>query len=68
MLKIDLKLQIMNQIGHCLKEKNEKIIELTKDELGRKIIKFVGLRAKAYSHSIDDGSEDKKQKVEKCVL
>ena len=30
-----------------------------KDELGRKITKFVGLRAKTYSYLIDDGSENK---------
>ena len=41
-----------------------------KDELGGKIItKFVGLRAKTYSHLIDDGSDDKKQKgTKKCVI
>ena len=34
-----------------------------KDELGGKIVtKFVGLRAKAYSYLIDDGSKDKKAK------
>ena len=42
------------------KEKNKKVIELMKDELGGKIIiKFVGLRAKTYSYLIDDGSEQK---------
>ena len=31
--------------------------------------KFVGLRAKSYSHLIDDGSEDKKAKgTKKCVI
>ena len=41
-----------------------------KDELGGKImVKFVGLRTKTYSYSIDDGSEDKKQKsTKKCVI
>ena len=34
-----------------------------KDELGGRIItKIVGLRVKAYSYLIDDGSEDKKSK------
>ena len=34
--------------------------ELTKDGLGGKTMtEFVGLRAKAYSYLIDDGSEDK---------
>ena len=41
-----------------------------KNELGGRIItKFVGLRAKTYSHLIDDGSDDKKQKgTKKCVI
>ena len=41
-----------------------------KDELGGKIMtKFVGLRAKTYSYSIDDGNEDKKAKDTKmCVI
>ena len=40
------------------------------DELRRKIMtKFVGLRAKAYSYLIDDGSENKKAKgTKKCVI
>ena len=41
----------------------EKIIGLIKDELGWKMVtKFVGLRVKAFSYLIDDGSEDKKTK------
>ena len=41
--------------------KNKKAIKLMKDELGRKIMKkFVGLRARTYSHIIDNGGEDKK--------
>ena len=34
-----------------------------KGELGRKIMtKFVGLRAKTYSHLIDNGGDEKKAK------
>ena len=37
-----------------------------KDELGGKTMaKFVGLKGKAYSYIIDDGSEDKKAKSPK---
>ena len=32
------------------------------------MIELVGLRAKTYSCLIDDGSEDKKQKVQKCLI
>ena len=41
-----------------------------KDELGGKImIKFVGLIAKSYSYSIDDGSKDKNAKdTKKCGI
>ena len=49
--------------------KNKKVSGLMKDELGGKImIKFVGLKAKAYSYLTNDGSEDKKAKsIKKCV-
>ena len=52
------------------KGKNKKVIGVTKDELGGKIMKkFVGLKAKTYSYLIDDGSEDKKAKgTNKCVI
>ena len=50
------------------KEKIKKVIRLIKDGLGEKTMaKFVGLRAKTYSHLIDDGNEDKKQKSQKNV-
>ena len=41
-----------------------------KVELGREIMtEFVGLRAKNYTYSIDDVSEDKKVKgTKKCVM
>ena len=39
------------------------------DELGGKMTKFVGLRAKTYSYLIYDDSEDKKVKADKkCVI
>ena len=51
------------------KGKNKKLIGLMKDELGGKIMtKFVGLRAKTYSHLIDDGNEDKKAKDTNSML
>ena len=70
MLKLDLILQIMNQIDHCKKKKKKKGIGLMKDESGRKIMtKFVGLRAKTYSYLIENASEDKKAKAtKKCVI
>ena len=50
------------------KEKRKKVTGLMKDGLGGKTMtKFVGLRAKTYSHLIDDGNEDKKQKSQKNV-
>ena len=60
----------MNEIDHCLKEKNKKVTVLMKDELGGKLMtKFVGLRKKSYSYLIDDGREDKKAKgTKKCVI
>ena len=36
-----------------------------KDELDEIMTKFVGLRAKLYSYSIDDSSEEKKQQTQK---
>ena len=52
------------------KRKNKQVIGLIKDELSGKITtKFVGLRAKTYSHLIDDGSDDKKAKgTKKCII
>ena len=51
------------------KKRNKKVIGLTIDKLGGKILKeFVGLIAKTYSYLIDDSSEDKKAKgTKKCV-
>ena len=50
------------------KGKNKKVIGLTKDDLGGKImVKFVRLRAKIYSYFRVDGSEDKKQKAQKSI-
>ena len=60
-----------NSIDRLLpKGKNKKVIGLTKNESGGKIMtKFVGLRAKTYSYLIDDSSEDKKAKgTKKCII
>ena len=39
-----------------------------KDEWGTKIMtKFVGLIAKTYSYLINDGSEEKKQNIQRSV-
>ena len=53
-----------------LNRKNKKVFESMKNKLGRTIrTQFVGLRAKAYSYLIDDGSEDKKAKgTKKCII
>ena len=68
MLKLDLILQIMNQIDYCQEEKI-KVIGLMKNELSKKIVtKFVGLRAKIYSYLIDNSTEDKKVKSTKKFL
>ena len=70
MLKIDLILKIMNWIDHCLNKNLKKDIGLMKHKLDGKIMtKFVGLRARAYSYLIDDGSGDKKVKgTKECVI
>ena len=40
---------------------NKKVIGVFKDELGGKIItEFIGLTAKAYAYSMEDGNEHKK--------
>ena len=50
--------------------KNEKVIALFKDELGKNImLEFVRLRVKTYAYLIDDDSEHKKAKgTKKCVI
>ena len=49
---------------------NKKVIDMFKDELGRKIItEFCALRAKIYAYLMDDGSEHKKaQGTKKCIV
>ena len=46
MLKLDMILQIMNQIDYHQKGKIKKIIGLVKDELGRKIMNYTCLLSK----------------------
>ena len=50
--------------------KNKKVIDMFKDELGRKImIEFCTLRAKAYSYKLDDDTEEKRAKgTKKCIV
>ena len=44
-------------------------IGLVKDELGGKMKpKLVGLRAKTYSHLIDDGEDKKAKNTKKCAI
>ena len=51
------------------KGKNEKVIGLIKDELGQiNMINFFGLRAKTSSYSVDDNSEEKKEKDKQMCL
>ena len=67
MLKVDLILQIWNEIDRCQKEKI-KVIGLMKYDLSRKIMpEIVELKGKLYSYLIDDGSKDKKTKKNKKV-
>ena len=56
----------MNSIDHWLKEQ---VIRLIKDKLCPKImIKFLGLRARAFRYWTYEGSEDKKATQKKCVI
>ena len=62
-------LEIMNQIDHCLKKKNKKVIRLMKYDLGGNLTKLVGVRAKTYNYLINGGSENKKTKsTKRCVI
>ena len=69
LLKQNLTLQIFKETEHYLKEKNKKVIELMKDELGGKIMKeFVGLRTKTYIYLKDNNDEEKKVKGTKNFI
>ena len=59
-------LQIKNNKGCYQKGKAKS--GLMKDELGKIMTKFLGLRAKACSYLTDDGSEDRKAKGTKKWL
>ena len=52
------------------KGKIKKVVGLMRDELGEQIMKKIaGLIAKAYIFSIEDGSEDEKDKsTKRCIL
>ena len=60
----------MKMKDHYQNVKNKKAIGLMKDELGGKDkAKSVGLRLKACSYIIDDGSGDRKAKgTKKCII
>ena len=64
------KLQFNSIDRPSLEGKNNKVIGLTKDNLGGKIMtNFAGLRVKTYSYLLNGSSEDKKAKVTKhCVI
>ena len=62
---VERRLETLNfEIDRTLpKGKNKKVIGLTKDELGGRIMKkFVGLRAKTHSYLKENNDEDKKAK------
>ena len=65
-LKLDL-ISIRFELDRPLsKGKNKKVNRLINDELGGETMTtFVGLRAKPYGYVVDDGNEDKKQKIQK---
>ena len=60
----------MNQKDHYLGQKNKKVIELMKDELGRKIMaELAAFRPRTYSYLKYDNDENKKVKgTKKCVI
>ena len=67
-LKLDLILQIMNEIDHCLKQKKRNWVNETR--IRQKIMKKIfELRAKTYSYLINEESKDKKVKdTKKCAI
>ena len=68
--EISLTLQFLNYIDHCLKKKNEKVIEFMKVELDEQIIKeFVRLITKTCSYLKDKNDENRKANdTENCII
>ena len=49
--------------------KNEKVIRMFKDKLGRKIMKeFCALRAKTYAYLLDESVKEKAKGTKKCII
>ena len=68
MFKLDLILQIMNQIDHCVKEKSNWVIKRSvKWNNHDKVCWIKSTRPKTYIYLIEEDNEDKKTKDTKSV-